>query len=64
MTHLSEEQVKKQIWESLRYKKEFRTRYILFASEEANIINKASTKKGRNFDELAKLVSFDEATGL
>ncbi|PCJ85532.1 MAG: hypothetical protein COA54_11010 [Thiotrichaceae bacterium] len=66
-TLVSEEQVKNkydELMNSLKNKKEFRTRHILLASEEeANIINKALIKKERDFDELAKLFSLDDATG-
>ena len=50
---------------SLKGKLEYRARHILLANEkEASIVDKALKEKKKPFDELAKLFSLDEATGL
>jgi len=50
---------------SLEGKLEYRARHILLANEkEAKIVNKALEEKKKSFDELAKLFSLDETTGL
>ena len=50
---------------SLEGKLEYRARHILLANEkEARIVEKALEQKKKPFDELAKLFSLDEATGL
>lgn len=50
---------------SLQGKLEYRARHILLVNEkEARIVDKALEQKKKPFDELARLFSLDEATGL